>query len=87
MVKLRETTVKDRGKYRSLITNPWIVLPIVLSVIFAVLFIPVARRSQGLPLALLYTLIGLCVIWASYFVRARIFRSWRRERGDSTEER
>ena len=68
-------------------TSPWIVLPIVLSVIFAVLFFPVARRSQELPLALLYTAIGMCVIWAVYFVRARIFGRWSRERGDSTGER
>ena len=51
----------------------WIWITIFLSVVFAALFVPVAARNIGLGKAILYTLIGLIVIWMVYLIRAHIF--------------
>ncbi len=48
-------------------------LPILLSVVFAVLFYPVVDRRYDLFSSLVYTFAGLCVIWITYFIRAHIF--------------
>ena len=53
--------------------GPWIIVPIILSVVFAVLFFPIVQNRYPTALAVLFTIIGICVIWASYFVRAYIF--------------
>ncbi len=58
---------------RKHLLTPWVLLPIVLSVIFALLFFPIVRKSHELTAALLYTAIGIFIIWGSYFVRAYIF--------------
>ena len=64
-------------------SNPWVLLPVALSAIFAVLFFPVVSRTQETPFALLYTAIGVLVIWAAYAVRARIFSRWSEKDGKS----
>jgi hypothetical protein len=51
----------------------WFAITILLNVVFAALFIPIATRNVGLWKAILYTLIGLIVIWIVYFIRAYIF--------------
>lgn len=51
----------------------WIGITILLNVIFAALFIPGAARNVGYGKAILYTIIGLIVIWIVYFMRVRIF--------------
>jgi Na+/H+ antiporter NhaC len=66
--------------------NPWIFLPIVLSVIFAAFFFPIARKTHELPLALLYTAIGICVIWGTYFVRVFIFERMSCKQENSLKE-
>lgn len=53
--------------------GPWIVLPILLSVVFAALFFPVVERRYDLFSSLMYTFAGLCVIWITYFIRVHIF--------------
>jgi hypothetical protein len=58
---------------KSAFLGPWVILPIVLSVVFAVLFYPVVSARFELSLAVLLTVIGVGVIWASYVVRAYIF--------------
>lgn len=51
----------------------WVTLPVVLSIVFVVLFYPVVSQRYSLPASLGFTVIGLCVIWAVYFIRASIF--------------
>jgi hypothetical protein len=50
----------------------WVLVPVMLSIVFVVLFYPVASQRFRAPAALGCTVIGLCVIWGSYFIRARI---------------
>jgi hypothetical protein len=54
----------------------WVLLPIALSAVFAILFFPVVRLRYEIPLALIFTLLGIGVIWASYLVRAHVFSHW-----------
>ena len=60
--------------------GPWVILPVALSAVFGVLFYPVASARYESPLAVLFTIVGICVIWASYAVRAYIFTrpEWRK---------
>lgn len=51
----------------------WVILPVALSAVFAVLFFPVVNARYERPLAVLFTILGIGVIWASYTVRAYIF--------------
>ena len=60
--------------------TPWIIVPVVLTFVFAALFFPVFRPRYDLLTTLAFTFVGICVIWASYLLRAGIFSSWERER-------
>lgn len=51
----------------------WIAATIVLSVLFAVLFFPEVQARYGLGLSVLFTGVGIAVIWVVYFVRAYVF--------------
>lgn len=54
--------------------NPfWVGVTVILSLIFAVMLPVSIIETQGTALTILYTVIGLIVIWAVYFVRAYIF--------------
>jgi hypothetical protein len=44
-----------------------------LSIIFVYLFFPIVRDRYEAGPSLVYTGIGVCVIWGSYVVRAYIF--------------
>jgi hypothetical protein len=56
--------------------GPWIILPVLLSVVFVALFLPATSQRHGLPASLGLSLLGVVVIWASYLIRAHIFSSW-----------
>lgn len=58
---------------RRAILGPWVILPIALSVVFVVLFFPVVRSRFEPVGAVLLTVAGICVIWASYVVRVYVF--------------
>lgn len=62
----------------------WTLMTVVLSVVFAVLAFPVFRQAQGFLPAVLYTFLGIVVIWAVYFVRSWIFSrpDFRNDGGD-----
>ena len=69
--------------------KPWVIVTIVLSVIFVVLGFPVFLRARGPGMAVLYTVVGLAVIWFVYLVRACVFgrpgcAGWKRG-GDDPE--
>lgn len=49
----------------------WLVVPILFSSLFVVLFLPVVLRTHGAVSSFLLTLAGVAVIWAAYLVRAR----------------
>ena len=51
----------------------WVIATVVLSVIFVAIGFPVFLRAQGPGMAVLYTAIGLAVIWSVYLVRAYVF--------------
>ena len=51
----------------------WVGVSAVLSIIFTVMFFPLVQEKYGYPQSVVLTMIGLLVIWASYFVRAYIF--------------
>ena len=51
----------------------WIGFTIVLSIIFAALFFPGVYGRCSLTESLIYTGLGVAVIWGVYFVRAAIF--------------
>jgi hypothetical protein len=51
----------------------WIAATIFLSVLFAVLFFPEVHGRYSLGLSLLFTGVGIVVIWVVYIVRAYVF--------------
>jgi hypothetical protein len=55
------------------LNKTWIIITIILSAVFAVLFYPVAAERVGTLKALVFTMIGLLVIWLVYLIRAHIF--------------
>lgn len=55
------------------VRSMWIALPVLLSIIFAVLFYPVVSQSYGQGASVGLTVAGICVIWVVYFVRAYVF--------------
>lgn len=51
----------------------WLALPLILSAVFAVLFFPVVREKYDAVLSVVFTVIGVVVIWAAYVIRAHVF--------------
>ena len=51
----------------------WFILTIFLSAIFVVLFYPGTSERLGTGEAVMYTIVGVLVIWIVFFLRARIF--------------
>ena len=51
----------------------WFVFTLVLSLVFLILFPFAIINHQGLTKTLIFTFLGLAVIWIVYIVRARIF--------------
>jgi quinol-cytochrome oxidoreductase complex cytochrome b subunit len=51
----------------------WIIITVIFCVVFVILFYPIAAERVGHPKAIVYTLIGLLVIWLIYFIRAYVF--------------
>ena len=51
----------------------WPALTVLLSIVFATLFYPVAEQGYGEVKATLFTLLGLIVIWLVYAIRVFIF--------------
>ncbi len=51
----------------------WIGLAVALSALFAVLFYPAARRTYNPGTSLVFTALGVIVIWIVYFIRVMIF--------------
>ena len=70
-VSMAET--QREGVLRKAIFGRWVILPILLSIVFAALFFPVVNKQYAPRLAVLFTVIGVCVIWVVYLVRAYIF--------------
>jgi len=58
----------------------WVGVTTVLSIIFTVMFFPLVQEKYGCPKSIVLTMIGLLVIWASYFVRAYIFTQGEEDR-------
>jgi len=55
------------------VNKTWISITIILCVVFVVLFFPVAAERVGTLKSILFTLIGIAVIWIVYYLRASIF--------------
>ena len=53
--------------------RPWVIVTVVLSGIFVVLGFPVFLRARGPWMAVLYTVVGLAIIWLIYLARAYVF--------------
>lgn len=51
----------------------WTIVTVIISAVFIVLAFPVFRQSGGTAAGILYTLLGLAVIWAVFFARSWIF--------------
>ena len=51
----------------------WFTFTAILCTVFVVLFFPMTIEKVGIGKAIIYTIIGLVVIWIVYFVRAYIF--------------
>ena len=51
----------------------WVAITIIISVVFTVLFYPVAAERAGNPETIGLTIAGLAVIWIVYVIRAMIF--------------
>jgi hypothetical protein len=51
----------------------WPVLTIILSFVFAMLFYPIAEKEYGTLNAVLFTTVGLAVIWLVFTIRVFIF--------------
>ena len=67
--------------------NPfWVGVTVVLSLIFAVMLPVSILESHGVALTVLYTVIGLIAIWASYFVRAYIFSGFDEKKSHKKEK-
>ena len=54
-------------------TGFWLILNILLSAIFVVLFYPGTQERLGTGEAVMYTIAGVLVIWIVFFLGARIF--------------
>lgn len=54
----------------------WLWLTIGLSLVFVVLFFPIARKTNDTLVALFYTVIGLWFIWLVFIVRVWIFTGY-----------
>jgi hypothetical protein len=54
-------------------TGFWLILTILLSAIFVVLFYPGTKERLGSGEAIMYTIAGVMLIWIVFFLRARIF--------------
>lgn len=57
----------------------WLVVTLVLSVIFIVLFYPIVQDRYGFTGSILLTAGGLLVIWVVYVARAYIFTSFEKK--------
>ncbi len=55
------------------INKHWVIITIVLSVVFIMVFLPLTIKSVGSAKATSYTVTGVAVIWIVYFVRAYLF--------------
>jgi hypothetical protein len=65
-------------------SRPWLIVTVVLCVIFASLAFPMFVRARGIPMAVVFTLVGFAVIWSAYFARAWVFSRpgfWNGKRG------
>lgn len=51
----------------------WISITIILCILFFVLFFPLALEQVGLYKAIVYSIVGIAVIWLANFARAIIF--------------
>ena len=58
----------------------WITVTIVMCIIFAVLFAPIAINKLGTFWGILATTAGIMVILFVYVIRAIIFTQWKREK-------
>jgi hypothetical protein len=65
----------------------WIGMTVVLCGIFAVLLFPAIRPGHGTLNAALYTLLGILVIWAVYFVRVYVFSRLDENRSGTDDEK
>lgn len=61
----------------------WLYVTILLCVLFAVLFYPVVHGPYGVGLSLLFTAIGVAVIWGVYLIRAAVFSRLFQEKNDA----
>ena len=48
----------------------WVNVTIVLSIIFIILGLPAFLKSHSIAVSILITVVGVCFIWVTYFVRA-----------------
>lgn len=71
---------------RKYLISPWVLIPIALSVIFALLFFPIVRQSYEIAASVIFTAIGICVIWGSYGVRAHIFGNLFRRKSNTRNQ-
>ncbi len=54
----------------------WVIITVILNVVFVILFFPLSLKRVGTIKAIVFTLIGLLIIWIVYFVRAYIFSKY-----------
>ncbi len=60
-------------KLKKLYSPFWVVITAVLSVVFIILFYPIAHRKLGFPLSAVVTLLAVFLIWLNYLIRAIMF--------------
>lgn len=72
-------------KKQQLYSPMWISITAILSIVFAVLFFPIAKEHWGAFWSVVSTLAGVAVIWLVYVIRAYIFTSagWNKRGSDT----
>jgi hypothetical protein len=57
----------------------WIIITVILCIVIAVFFFPIAAEKWGSLIGLLVTVLCIAFIWLVYFVRAHVFTIKRNE--------
>jgi phosphotransferase system glucose/maltose/N-acetylglucosamine-specific IIC component len=57
---------KERKANMGRLKNPYLIIPIVASVIVGIMLPPAAAESQGVPRAIMFTLLAILVIWICF---------------------
>ena len=70
----------DMSNLKKYINKGWIIVSVILCIVFAVLFTPMAIERLGIRWGVLATLAGITVILLSYVIRAIIITGKKNKR-------